>query len=109
MTDNEIRRNYNEAKNKKMQIGILADMNCCTRAKIREIVGANANAEPQPDCDLKQNEDNQSQLVEWVHGQLDVIDSSIKELEEKYKKYVAVLEVLEEFEQQNIILEALKN
>lgn len=39
MTEGEIRRDYAGAKNKSMQIGILADLNCCTKDRIREILG----------------------------------------------------------------------
>jgi len=38
MTHAEIRRNYREAKNKKDQIQILADLNVCTAAEIKEIL-----------------------------------------------------------------------
>lgn len=39
MSEDEIRRNYKQAKNKKEQIGILADLNACSREKIADIVG----------------------------------------------------------------------
>lgn len=38
MTNEEIVRNYNEAKNKTAQIGILADLNCCPKSEIRNIL-----------------------------------------------------------------------
>ncbi len=38
MTANEIRRNYNEAKDKPKQITILADMNMCKRSDIKQII-----------------------------------------------------------------------
>ena len=38
MTHAEIRRNYREAKNKKEQIQILAELNLCTTAEIKEIL-----------------------------------------------------------------------
>ena len=38
MTDEEIRRNYASAKNKKTQLGILADLNCCEKDEIKRIV-----------------------------------------------------------------------
>lgn len=39
MSDDEIRRNYRLAKDKRKQIGILADLNCCSKNKIIEILG----------------------------------------------------------------------
>ncbi len=38
MTDEEICRNYDEAKNKKEQITILADMNVCKKSQIARIL-----------------------------------------------------------------------
>ena len=41
MTDNEICREYREAKNKKAQIQILADQMLCTRGEIIKILAEN--------------------------------------------------------------------
>lgn len=41
MTDKEIVRDYNQAKRKAEQIGILADLNCTSKANIRDILEAN--------------------------------------------------------------------
>lgn len=38
MTNSEIVRNYNSAKSKRTQIQILADLNMCSAAKIKEIL-----------------------------------------------------------------------
>lgn len=38
MNENEIVRSYRESKDKKQQIGILADMNCCEPEQIKEIL-----------------------------------------------------------------------
>lgn len=38
MTPKEIVRNYREAKNKKMQIGILAELNLCSKQDILDIL-----------------------------------------------------------------------
>ena len=37
-SDDDIRTLYRQAKNKKLQIKILADLNCCTKDEIREIL-----------------------------------------------------------------------
>lgn len=39
MTPYEIRQNYKEAKSKKKQIKILADLNVCTKEEIKRILG----------------------------------------------------------------------
>lgn len=41
MNENEIVRSYRESKDKKQQIGILADMNCCEPEQIKEILKKN--------------------------------------------------------------------
>ena len=41
MSDNEIVRNYQEAKDKKAQIEILADLNCCQKKDICEVLSNN--------------------------------------------------------------------
>ena len=41
MNENEIVKNYRESKNKKQQIDILADMNCCKPEQIKEILKKN--------------------------------------------------------------------
>lgn len=38
MTEGEIVRSYKEAKNKSQQVGILAELNCCPKEKIIEIL-----------------------------------------------------------------------
>jgi ABC-type Na+ transport system ATPase subunit NatA len=38
MTCGEICASYRQAKHRKKQIGVLADLNCCDRAEIREIL-----------------------------------------------------------------------
>lgn len=40
MTNEEIVRSYREAKHKKEQVGILADLNACTRGQIIDILRA---------------------------------------------------------------------
>jgi hypothetical protein len=41
MNENEIVRSYRESKDKKQQIGILADINCCKPEQIKEILKKN--------------------------------------------------------------------
>ena len=48
MTDNEIVKSYKEAKEKKKQIGILADLNGCNRQEITAILRNNGVDLPGP-------------------------------------------------------------
>jgi hypothetical protein len=85
MTDSEIIRNYNQAKDKKIQIGILADLNCCTQDKIEQILGLRKKPKENP---------NTNNLLEMLFAKLDAIDCQIKDLEEEYKKVSIAIEVL---------------
>lgn len=72
MSDADIRLEYRLAKNKDRQIGILADLNCCTKKKIREILGL-----PQP---------KKRMTYKQMFAELDRVDeAAIKELEKQYK------------------------
>ncbi len=54
MSDGEICRSYSEAKNKGAQIGILADLNLCSKKSIRDILCENGLiAEPKPPSFVK--------------------------------------------------------
>lgn len=46
MSAEEIRRNYREAKHKSQQIGILADLNACKRADIKQIISGATDVLP---------------------------------------------------------------
>ena len=76
MTEGEIRRDYASAKNKNMQIGILADLNCCSRKKIMEILGV----QPRKRMTEKQ-----------MFEELDRLDEAIKDLEKQYKTIARVV------------------
>lgn len=71
MSDGEIRMEYRLAKNKDKQIEILADENCCSKKKIREVLGL-----PQPKKRMTQKQ---------MFDELDRLDEAIKELEKQYK------------------------
>lgn len=83
MSKDEIRRNYNEAKNKKRQIEILADMNCCSTETIKAIVTP------------EEKTVKEESFLSAVHKEMDRVDAEIKKLEEWYKKLVNTMEVLE--------------
>jgi hypothetical protein len=114
MTDDEIRRNYSESKDKKEQIIILADLNCCTRHRIKEIVGIVSKKDNKAEISSKDKEmvvlpaprkDNAAKSEE-IFGKLDGIETKleqltaeIKTLERQYDEYVSTLRVLAEYEE----------
>lgn len=48
MTDAEICRSYREAKDKRSQVGVLAELNVCSKDLIREILSRNGIDAPKP-------------------------------------------------------------
>lgn len=48
MSDSEIVRSYKEAKDKRSQVGVLADLNACSKDYIREILQRNGINAPKP-------------------------------------------------------------
>lgn len=96
MSREEILRDYKSAKNRRRQVQILAELNCCSRAEIERILGLEktddaaapaAGAETEEGCPFEA----------WLHGRLDSLDAEIRALEEKYRKYAAAIEVLGEY------------
>lgn len=88
MTDNEIKRQYKEAKNKKQQIGILADLNCCSKEEIESILGI-TKEDNKPSCDM-----SRGQIMDLLFGKLDSLEQEIQRLEAEYKKIHNAIEVL---------------
>lgn len=106
MTENEIRRNYSGAKNKSMQIGILADLNCCTKDRIREILGlipctestveiaetAGNPAEKSVDKDV---------IISRLYSTLDSLDKEIKQLEKQYQETAIAIKVVSQMQERS--------
>ena len=85
MTNSEIRRNYAEARNKSKQVGILADLNECSRDEIEEILGI---AKPVHTSD-------NVPILSVLFAQLDKVDEQIKALEEEYRRIKIAIDVVE--------------
>ena len=104
MTDNEICREYREAKNKKAQIQILADQMLCTRGEIIKILAENGEdvsqintkaqvrrkkEEPVPESvlvDLCNRLDEIDNTVMQLTGEKRLIEERIKEKEQEYRE-----------------------
>lgn len=89
MTEGEIRRDYAGAKNKSMQIGILADLNCCTKDRIREILGLIPCTEStveiaEPDGNPVEKSVDKDAIMSRLYSTLDDLDREIKQLEKQY-------------------------
>lgn len=96
MTVNEIKRIYNESKHKKRQIGILADLNCCSKEEIEKILevdeeqkltGLEKKVSIEKDISL-------SSVKDILFKKLDELDRLIKKSEEEYREIVVTIKVL---------------
>lgn len=98
MSREEILRDYKSAKNRRRQVQILADLNCCSRAEIERILGLEKPDGAAPAAGIETEE--RSPFEAWLHGRLDSMDAEIKALEEKYRKYANAIEVLGEYSEE---------
>lgn len=80
----EIRRVYSQARDKKKQIPILADLNCCSTKEILDIVH---NKEYEKTADESAKEESFKLIPEQkaLIDRLEEVDGQIKELEKEYQ------------------------
>lgn len=88
MSESEIKRRYKEAKNQKQQIGILADLNCCSKEEIESILGI-TKEDNKPPGDM-----SRGQIMDLLFGKLDLLEQEIKKLEEEYRNISITISVL---------------
>lgn len=108
MTEGEICREYRAAKNKKYQITILADQNCCKEEEIRKILIGNGiellqNKQKMPEQkDTKAVKEEKAKeepprkeknmpdaVMRVLFARMDVLDAEIAVLEKEYKEIAA--------------------
>lgn len=85
----EIKRQYKCAKDKKKCISILAELNCCSTDRIKDILGLCEKAS------TKAVEDERIALnakeIKALYASPDELDAQIKPLEDEYKRTVRML------------------
>lgn len=86
MTASEIRKSYMEAKYKKRQIGILADLNCCSKKDIEKILEAPEGV-TMLDITI-------SSAREALYKKLDELEVAIQRMEQEYRNVVMKLREL---------------
>ena len=106
MAENEIRRNYAGAKNKSMQIGILADLNCCTKDRIREILGLIPYTEStveiaEPDGNPVEKSVDKDAIMSKLYSTLDDLDREIKQLEKQYQDTAIAIKVVSQMQERS--------
>lgn len=98
MTDDEIRRDYNAAKKKKKQLGILAQLNCCSVAEIKDIVLSTPKAKAVPPAATSLTQVQIGKVKDMLAQKLDDLDAEIKRLESQYKEVTIAMKVVGELE-----------
>lgn len=87
MEKGEILREYKYAKNQRKMISILADLNCCSKDEIREILGLKV--------EQKRRQKSKAKLIEEeiksLYERLDELDKQILSLEDEYRRTVQIL------------------
>lgn len=90
MKDADICKEYREAKDKRMQVVILADMNLCQREDILRILMLNGY-DVTPAGPMKLGGEN-DKVLKLMHTLLDEIDTEIMAAERKYLNVVESLQ-----------------
>lgn len=87
MDKGEIVREYKSAKDQKQMISILADLNCCSKEIIKDIIGIKGKKKVKSEQKIKLNEAETKSL----YDRLDELDEAIKPLEDEYRRTVRML------------------
>ena len=97
MSVGEIKRNYDQAKNKERQIGILADLNCCDRSEIEKIISVESRRE-QPVRAVVENpaekEMGLDEVMNTLFARMEELEEKIKHLEEEYRNIKIAIDVI---------------
>ena len=96
MSVGEIKRSYEEAKCKQKQIGILAELNACTKEDIEKIIDADnkRNEKHGEVIEIPSEEVKTVTIMEKLYARLDELERDIKLLEGEYKKVCIAVDVL---------------
>lgn len=92
MTEEEICRAFNEAKDPRLQIGILADLNVCRKEKIIKILILNgqdiSKAVP------KKSRAKRDSIQQMIYSLLDEVEEEIRAAE---RKYIQIVEGMKQY------------
>ena len=96
MTENEIVRNYREAKNKREQVTILADLNRCCKEEIIDILlknGVEQRELPQKRKPRKKPEEEKKHMASDTVAS--ILAQSVMQIDKTLQEHYAVVERLE--------------
>lgn len=101
MTEEEIYRDWKQAKYKTKQIGVLADLNQCKRADIEAIIRAHEAPEPftarvKPRIGIQAN-DTPHEVIVAVEERIEALNVQVENLKERINGILQEYSVLEEW------------
>lgn len=99
MSVGEIKRSFDQAKDKKRQIGILADLNCCDRSEIEKIISAENRGEHHEPVraaaeKMSKKAMGLDEVIDILFVRLDELEEKIKPLEEEYRNIKIAIDVI---------------
>lgn len=99
MSVGEIKRSYDQAKNKRRQIDILAELNDCDRSEIEKIISVESmreQHEPVKEVVEKPSEKEMglNDVMNTLFSRLDELEKKIKPLEEEYRNIKIAIDVI---------------
>lgn len=94
MTAGEIKRSYEEAKNKGRQVRILAELNNCSQDEIRTVLSGE-DKRKQPAIKADQKAMSIDDTVNILFARLDELEEQIKPLEEEYRNVKIAIDVIQ--------------
>lgn len=92
-TENEIIRSYNAAKDKKKQVDILAELCCCQKSEILDIIHKQEKVlheEEQP------QEEWREKILNQLYKRMDEVEKEIRKKEASYKELAMAIKVISE-------------
>lgn len=94
MTPNEIVKSYKEAKEKKKQIQILSELNCCSTADIKQILRDNGVEFPGPNPKKATERTEKATKIKVPAAVRTAVIEQLKDINEKIKSLEENIETL---------------
>lgn len=83
MTEQEIVKSYKNAKDKRSQVGVLAELNACSNDYIRQILHQNGIEAPKPGRKTEQKEPEKVETLEVPKEVIELVQKRAKELRQE--------------------------
>lgn len=95
MSHGEIVLSYKRAQNRRMQVGILADLNQCSKKEIESILMAAGEEVPKGRTKkaVKEKKEIPETISKILMSRIEELDTIIRNAEKEYKEIVAFLEL----------------